>query len=83
MVHYFLTLINGGGPICTIQRLKAECDEALSTSVFKINLSRYTMDALSRELVRLRRCEQGARLGRAMQVDSFETRVEDVYGFSA
>ena len=29
MDHYLLTLIYGGGPLCTIQRLKAKCDEAL------------------------------------------------------
>jgi hypothetical protein len=27
--HCFLTLTYGGGPLCTIQRLKATCDEAL------------------------------------------------------
>ena len=27
--HYFLTLINGGGSLCTVQRLKATCDKAL------------------------------------------------------
>jgi hypothetical protein len=26
---YFLTIINGGGPRCTIQRLQATRDEAL------------------------------------------------------
>ena len=41
MDHYFLTLIYGGGPLCTIQRLKATCDEPLSTFAFKCNLRRY------------------------------------------
>jgi len=27
---YYFPLINGGGPLCTVQRLKAQCDEALS-----------------------------------------------------
>jgi len=31
MDHYFITLIYGGGPLCTIQRLKATCDEVLSS----------------------------------------------------
>ena len=44
MDHCFLTLINGGGPLYTIQRLKAKCDEALSNCAFKFNLCRYTMD---------------------------------------
>jgi len=43
MDHYFLTLINGGGPLCNIQRLKAECDEALSSFAFKFNLRRYDL----------------------------------------
>ena len=42
MDHYSLTLINGGGPLCTIQRLKAKCDESLSNLAFKFNLRRYT-----------------------------------------
>jgi len=29
MDHYFLTLIYRGGPQCTMQSLKATCDEAL------------------------------------------------------
>jgi len=29
MDHYSLTLMYGGGPLCTIQRLKATRDEAL------------------------------------------------------
>jgi len=29
MDRYFLTLIYGGAPLCTIQRLKATCDEVL------------------------------------------------------
>jgi hypothetical protein len=29
MDHDSLTLIYGGGPLCTIQRLKATCDDAL------------------------------------------------------
>jgi hypothetical protein len=42
--HYFLTLINGEGPLCkySIQRLKAECDAALSNFAFNLNLRRYT-----------------------------------------
>ena len=31
MDHYFITMIYGGGPLCTIQRLKATCDEVLSS----------------------------------------------------
>jgi len=44
MHHYFLvTLINGGGPPCTIQRLKAISDKMLSTCGFNFNLRRYNM----------------------------------------
>jgi len=43
MDHCFLTLIYGGGPICTIQRVKATCDEPLSTFAFKFNLRPYIM----------------------------------------
>jgi len=43
MDHVFLTLINGGGPLCTVQRLKAQCGEALSNFGFKFNLRRYTL----------------------------------------
>jgi hypothetical protein len=39
---YFLTLINGEGPLCTIQRLKARYDEALSNVAFNFHLRRYT-----------------------------------------
>jgi hypothetical protein len=42
MDHYFLSLINGGGPLCTIQRLKAKYHEALSNFGFNFNLRRYT-----------------------------------------
>ena len=45
MDHYFLTLINGGGPLCTVHRLTAQCDEALSNFAFNVNLRRYTMGA--------------------------------------
>jgi hypothetical protein len=48
MDHYFLTLINGGDPLCTIQRLKAKCDEALSTFAFKFNSRRYIKDPATR-----------------------------------
>jgi len=43
MDHDFPTLINGGCPLCTIQSLKAKCDEALSNFAFKFNLRWYTM----------------------------------------
>jgi hypothetical protein len=46
MDHYFLTLINWGGPLRTIQRLKAECDEALSNCAFKFKVCRYTKAAV-------------------------------------
>jgi hypothetical protein len=41
MNHYFLTLLIGGGPLCTFQRLKARCDEALSNFAFNFSLRRY------------------------------------------
>jgi hypothetical protein len=50
MEHYFLTLINGGGPLCTIQRLKAKCDEALSSLALKFNLRRYTKGLVASSL---------------------------------
>jgi hypothetical protein len=37
--HYTLTLINGGGPLCIIPRLKARCDEALAKFAFKLQLA--------------------------------------------
>jgi hypothetical protein len=42
MYQYFLTLINGGAPLCTSQRLKAKCDEALSNFASNFNLRRYS-----------------------------------------
>jgi hypothetical protein len=51
MEHDFLTLINGGAPICTIQRLKAKCDEPLSNFAFEFKLRRYNQVAI--ELVYL------------------------------
>ena len=42
MDHCFPTLINGGGPLCTIERLKAKYHEALSNFGFNFNLRRYT-----------------------------------------
>jgi len=39
MDHYLLTLIYGGGPLCTIPRLKATCDEALRNFAFQIQLA--------------------------------------------
>jgi hypothetical protein len=42
MDHYFLTLINGEGPLFTIQRLKEKCDETLSNFAFNFNLRRHT-----------------------------------------
>jgi hypothetical protein len=44
MDQYFLTLTNGGGPLCTIQRLKAICEEALSNFAFNFKLCRYNLD---------------------------------------
>jgi hypothetical protein len=38
MHHYFLTLINGAGPLCTIQLLKPICYELLSNRVLNFNL---------------------------------------------
>jgi hypothetical protein len=43
MDHYFITLINGGSPLRTIQRLKAKCDETLSDFAFNFNLRCYTV----------------------------------------
>jgi hypothetical protein len=45
MDHYFLTLINGGGPLCTIQRLKAKCDKSLTNFAVSFNLRRYNEGA--------------------------------------
>ena len=42
MDYYFHRLINEGGSLCIIQRLKAKCDEALSNFAFNFNLRRYT-----------------------------------------
>jgi hypothetical protein len=42
MDEHFATLMNGGGPLCAIQRLKAKCDEALSNFAFELNMCRYT-----------------------------------------
>jgi len=42
MDHYFLTLINGGAPICTSQRLRLKFDKLLSNLAFSFNLRRYT-----------------------------------------
>jgi hypothetical protein len=44
MEHCFITLRNGGGPLCTIQRLKAKCDEALLNFAFSFKLRRYVLD---------------------------------------
>jgi hypothetical protein len=44
MDQNFPTLINGGGPLCTIQRFKAKCDEALSNFAFTFSLRRYNKD---------------------------------------
>ena len=45
MDHCFLTVINGGGPLCAVQRLKAKCDEALSNFAFNFHLRYYTKEA--------------------------------------
>ena len=42
MGHFFLTLINGGGPLRIIWCLKAKCDGALSNFAFSFILRRYT-----------------------------------------
>jgi hypothetical protein len=44
MDHYFLTLMNWGGPLCTIQRLKLNVDELLSNVAFDFNLCHYSED---------------------------------------
>jgi len=41
--QYFPTLINGGAPLCSSQRLKVRCDEALSNFAFNFELRRYAM----------------------------------------
>jgi len=43
MDHDFLSLMNRGAPLCTIQRLKLKFDKVLSNLGFKINLRRYTV----------------------------------------
>jgi len=53
MDHYFLTLINGGGALCTIQRLKATCDEALSNLALNFNLRRYILGCILERRVRV------------------------------
>jgi hypothetical protein len=45
MFHYFLPLINGGGPLCIVQRLKVKCYGALSNFAFTFDLRRYTKAA--------------------------------------
>jgi len=45
MHHYFLPLINGGGPLCTIQRLKPICDKLPSSCAFNFNLRCYIKNA--------------------------------------
>jgi len=47
---YFRTLINGGAPLRTIQRLKAKCNETLSNFALKFNLSGYKEGTLVKEL---------------------------------
>jgi hypothetical protein len=56
MHHYFLTLINWGAPLRTIQRLKAKWDEALSNFAFNFNLRRYTKDWLDTLPAKVGRC---------------------------
>jgi hypothetical protein len=41
MEHDFLTLISGGGPLCTIQRLQQKFDKLPSSFAFDYNLRRY------------------------------------------
>ena len=41
MHHYLLNLINGGGPLCTIQRLIPICSTLLLSVAFNFNLRRY------------------------------------------
>jgi len=43
--HHFLTLTNGGGPLCTVQRLKHKCDKQLSDFAFDFNSRRYMQAA--------------------------------------
>ena len=40
MHHYFLTLINGERPLCTVQLLKPVCDKLLSNCVFNFKVRR-------------------------------------------
>jgi hypothetical protein len=47
MDHHFLTLEIRGGPLWTIQPLKATWYEALSNLCFKFNLRRYTAERVS------------------------------------
>jgi hypothetical protein len=61
MHHNLITLTNGGGPPCTIQRLKAKCDEALSNFALSFNLRRYNTADAGEEAV----CMNGA----AVRVD--------------
>ena len=58
MDHYFRTLINGGGPLCTIKRLKLKCAKLLSNLAFNFNLRRYTS---ATRLLRDKEAEQGRR----------------------
>jgi hypothetical protein len=42
MDHFFLILINGGGPLCTIPRLKPIRDRLISNFAFNCKLRRYS-----------------------------------------
>jgi hypothetical protein len=41
MHHYFITLRNGGCPLCTIERLKPTCDTLVSSVAINFNSRRY------------------------------------------
>jgi hypothetical protein len=51
MDHYFLTFINGGGPLCTNQRLEVEFDRLPSNLAFKFKLRCYIKDRLPVDLI--------------------------------
>jgi len=60
MHHHFLTLINGGGPLCTLQRLKPVCDTLLSSVAFKLNLRRYASGGATPRSPRVPSAARGA-----------------------
>ena len=80
MHHYFLTLMNEGGPLCTIQRLKLVCNKLLLSFAFNFDLRRYIKGLRGGPLDRLRETAQQLNKGKGAKPERARNVLRELVG---